>query len=94
MGRVSYYCTLYLQAEFFNSYIRDPDRPMPQETTIGSAILTSATPKTPGADESPTGSQPGMLGSSGGPWDRGAGMGMFGRGQCYDNSFFVVVLCL
>ena len=65
---------------------------MPQETTIGSAILTSATPKTPGADESPTGSQPGMLGSSGGPWDRGAGMGMFGRGQCYDNSFFVVVL--
>ncbi len=79
-----YYCIVYAitllppQAVFFNNYIRDPDRPMPEESTISSSVLPSI-PKTPGSAESPLGGVM-ALGSGGSPWDQGR-MGMFGRGQ-------------
>ncbi len=64
---------------FFNNYISDPDRPMPEDAAINSSILPS-TPKTPGsAIESPSGGGR-TLGSGGSPWEQ-RGMGMFGRGQ-------------
>ncbi|XP_064382724.1 serrate RNA effector molecule homolog [Halichondria panicea] len=65
------------EAVFFNNYIRDPDRPMPEESTISSSVLPSI-PKTPGSAESPLGGVM-ALGSGGSPWDQGR-MGMFGRG--------------
>lgn len=63
--------TILMQAEFYNNYIRDPDRPMPLDSTVRSAIrLNVSAPKTPTSDESPSG-QPS-------PWGQG---NMFGRGK-------------
>ena len=62
-----------LQAEFFNNYIADPDRPMPLEPSIKSSVLPP-NPKTPSSEESPTLGVMSPLGGSGGgpppvlPW--------------------------
>lgn len=70
------------EAEFFNNYLRDCERPMPLEASIKSSMVP-ANPKTPSADESPTlgmisplGGPPGM----GGMWRPDAQMIMFGPG--------------
>ncbi len=69
-----------MQAEFFNNYIRDPERPMPLEPSIKSSVLPP-NPKTPSSEESPTLA---VISPLGGPpttvWGGGQDMMMFRSG--------------
>lgn len=75
------------QAEFFNNYLRDCERPMPLEASIKSSMLPP-NPKTPSAEESPTLGMISPLGGTpasggiGAAWGQDAQMmHMFGRGE-------------
>ena len=68
-----------LQAEFFNNYLRDPERPMPLEVTVSSSLLQSS-PATPGEESTPGGGGA-MGGGPVGAWGQTAQMMLFGRGK-------------
>lgn len=65
------------QAEFFNNYLRDVDRPMPLEPTLSSSSALQSSGQTPGGggtgEESPAG-------VTAPPWGQGGPIMIFGRG--------------
>ena len=67
-----------LQAEFFNNYLRDVDRPMPLEPTLSSSSALQSSGQTPGGggtgEESPAG-------VTAPPWGQGGPIMIFGRGR-------------
>ena len=77
------------QAEFFNNYMRDPQRPMSRDTSVKTPILPP-TPKTPSSEDAPvlgimSPAMPTPPGPMGRPWGQDPMMHMFGRGIGWDD---------
>ena len=87
------YNYLFFKADFFNNYLRDTERPMPEDGTVNKPFSPSPAPPGPGGhgDEAAAGAG---VAAIGGAWGRSAQMMTFGRGTLPLRGPRVVLCCV